>query len=196
MNLGISSAQSTTWKRFKAQHIVAAAGVALAVSALIGGVSLRESKSTPSAPRSAAPASFARQAPLPDTFVYIVGSQAEAAELTSGIANASEEAVDSTFRQVFVVDSLKAEVDLATMQGELFLAGTAEKVRIVDLRGGARVPAFDSRPAEYVQVVTPEAEMLSTGLTPSWPTTIADRPVYIQVVTPEAELLSTGMSLP
>jgi hypothetical protein len=38
--------------------------------------------------------------------------------------------------------------------------------------------------------------MLSTGLTPSWPTTIADRPVYIQVVTPEAELLSTGMSLP
>ena len=194
MNLGISNSQVSTWKRIKTQHLIAAAGVALAVSVVIGGVSLRDGKSTPAAPRSVAPASIARQAPLPETFVYIVGSQAEAAELTSGIANASEEVVDSTSRQVFVVDSLKAEADLATMQGELFLAGTADTVRIVDLRGGAPLPAFGSRPAEYVQVVTPEAEMLSTGLTPSWATTIADGPVHIQVVTPEAEMLSTGIN--
>ena len=196
MNLGISNTQSTNWKRIKTQHVIAAAGVALAVSALIGGISLRESNPAPSSPRAAAPASIARQAPLPETFVYIVGSQAEAAELTSGIANASEEAVDSASRQVFVADSPEAEANLLTMQGEIVLAGTADAVRIVDLRGGAPFPASDSRPAEYVQVVTPEAELLSTGLTPSWPTTSADRPVYIQVVTPEAEMLSAGMNLP
>jgi hypothetical protein len=196
MNLGISNTQSINWKRIKAQHVIAAAGVALAVSAVIGGVSLRQSNSSPATPRSASPASIARQAPLPETFVYIVGSQAEAAELTSGIANASEEAVDSASRQVFVADSPEADANLVTMLGELMAAGTAENVRFVDLRGGAPVPAFDSRPAEYVQVVTPEAELLSTGINPSWQTTTADRPAYIQVVTPEAELLSTGMSLP
>jgi hypothetical protein len=196
MNLGISNAQVGTWKRIKTQHIIAAAGVALAVSAVIGGVSLRQSNSSPATPRSSSPASISRTAPLPQSFVYVVGSQAEAAELSSGIANASEEAVDSASRQVFVADSPEAEASLLTMQGELALAGTAQSVRFIDLRSGASVPAFESRPADYVQVVTPEAELLSTGLTPSWPTEIADRPVYIQAVTPEAEMLSVGMNLP
>jgi hypothetical protein len=195
MNLGISNTHSTNWKRFKAQQIAAAASVGLAVAAAVGGLTLRDSNPAPG-PRSASPASIARQAPLPETFVYVVGSQAEAAELTSGIANASEETGSTANRQVFIVDSLKAEADLVTMQGELALAGTAENVRIVDLRGGAPVTAFDSRPSPYVEVVTPEAEILSTGLIASSAPTIADRPAYVEVLTPEAEMLSTGMSLP
>ena len=196
MNLEISNAQAGTWKRIKAQHIIAAAGVALAVSAVIGGVTIRNDNSAPSAPSVASPASISRPAPLPETFVYVVGSQAEAAELSSGIANASQEAVDSASRHVFVADSPEAEASLLTMQGELDQAGTAQSVRFIDLRSGASVPAFESRPADYVEVVTPEAELLSTGLTPSWPTEIADRPVYIQAVTPEAEMVSAGMNLP
>jgi hypothetical protein len=193
VNLGISNSNSATWKRFKVQQIAAAASVGLAVAAAVGGLTLRDSNPAPSSPRAASPASIARQAPLPETFVYVVGSQAEAAELTSGIANASEETGSTANRQVFIVDSLKAEADLVTMQGELALAGTADSVRIVDLRGGAPVTAFDSRPAEYVQVVTPEAEVLSTGINPSWQTAPAE---YVEHVTPEAEMLSTGMSLP
>jgi hypothetical protein len=129
MNLGISNTHSTSWKRFKAQQIAAAASVGLAVAAAVGGLTLRDSNPAPSSPRAAAPASIARQAPLPETYVYIVGSQAEAAELTSGIANASEEAVDGASRQVFVVDSLKAEHDLLTMHGELVLAGGKTSLR-------------------------------------------------------------------
>jgi hypothetical protein len=202
MNLGISNTHSTSWKRFKAQQIAAAASVGLAVAAAIGGLTLRDNPA-PSSPRAAAPAPIARQAPLPETFVYVVGSQAEAAELTNGIANASEEAVDGASRQIFVVDSLKAEGDLLTMQGELVLAGTAENVRFVDLRDSAPIPAFDSRPKATTAPFSGSlglndyAGMEVAGVPSTKATTAnADGPVYTQVVTPEQEMLSTGMSLP
>ena len=50
MNLGISNTQFGTWKRIKAQHIAAAAGVALAVSAVIGRPCVTPSRNDSSKP--------------------------------------------------------------------------------------------------------------------------------------------------
>jgi len=145
MNLGIST-QGNTWKRIKNQHIIAAAGVALAVSAVIGGVAIRDSGSSSSAPRSAAPASVSQPAPQPQTFVYVVGSQAEAIELQNAFTGAALESGVDTYRHVMVVDSAETEEGLQIMQGELLQAGTADSVTIVDLRPGApAAQAFSSR---------------------------------------------------
>ena len=144
MNLGIST-QGNTWKRIKKQNIVAAAGIALAVSALATGVVLRDT--TPSGgPIATSPASISRQAPVPQTFIYLVGSQEQAAELTAGFANAAVETGADALRQAMVIDSPEAEASLQTMLGELSEAGTAGSVNIVDVRPGApSAGALESR---------------------------------------------------
>jgi hypothetical protein len=144
MNLGIST-QVSNWKRIKNQHIIVAAGIALAVSALATGVVLRDT--TPSGgPKATSPASISRQAPLPQTYIYLVGSQEQAAELTAGFANAAVETGADALRQAIVIDSPEAEASLQTMIGELSQAGTAGSVNIVDVRPGApSADVFSSR---------------------------------------------------
>jgi hypothetical protein len=134
MNLGISNTQVAVWKRIKTHHIFMAAGVALAVSALITGVSLRNDASAPGTTGVAAPASISHEAPLPQSFVYLAGSQAEADALEAAIATSSLESGDAGYKFVMVVDSAEAEGQLQTLMGELDAAGTAGSVTIVDQR--------------------------------------------------------------
>ncbi len=141
MNLGISNTQVSTWKRIKTQHIVAAAGVALAVSALVGGLAIRDSGSSSSSFRAAGQASVSQPAPQPQTFVYVVGSQAEAGELQNAFSGAELESGVDIYRIVIVVDSAEVEAGLQIMQGELVQAGGSNFVSMVDLRAAA--PATD-----------------------------------------------------
>jgi hypothetical protein len=147
-----------------------------------------------------------------------VGSQAEAEELRQAFATAGSEIGDNSLRSVFVVDSAEAEASLLVAHGELMMVGNGT---IVDLRAGLPVRDFVSRPeyvevvtpeaellsagmsiswqaadgrAEYVEAVTPEAELLSTGVNPSWQTTFADEQEYVETLTPEMEMLSAGMN--
>jgi len=148
MNLGIST-QGNTWKRIKNQNIVVAAGIALAVSALATGVVLRDT--TPSGgPKATSPASISQQAPLLQTYIYLVGSQEQAAELTAGFTGAALESGVDSFRQVFVVNSPEAEASLQTMIGELAQAGNAGSVYFVDVRPGAPEQDVFSGPSDVV----------------------------------------------
>ena len=194
MNLGIGNAQSATWKRIKTQHIAAAASVGLAVAAAVGGLTLRDSTSSTS-PSPVSPASITRPAPQPETFLYVVGSQAEAIELQDSFATAALESGVDIQRYIFVADSPEAEAALQVMQAELMQAGPGAAT-VADLRFGGPVQGIGS-PADYSQVVTPEAEALSTGVNPSGQTAPVSRPVeYVEFLTPEAEMLSAGMTLP
>jgi hypothetical protein len=134
MNLGISNTQVSAWKRIKTQHIAAAAGVALVVSALVAGFSLRNDSATPGAPQATAPSTINQPSPQPQSFVYVVGGQAEAEALVPGLATSAQERGDGAYASIMVVDSLAAERDLQIMLGELELSGQAGAVTVVDLR--------------------------------------------------------------
>jgi hypothetical protein len=132
MNLGITNSQASTWKRIKTQHIATAASAALLVSALVGGISFRNENS-PGVSRAGSPVA-ASQPAQPQSFLYVVGSQAEADALLQGIATGGLDAGDSAYRNVMVVDTPAAAQDLRIMQGELELSGQANAVTVVDLR--------------------------------------------------------------
>jgi hypothetical protein len=183
MNLGISNSQVSTWKRIKTHHIAVAAGVALAVSAVVSGASIIKDTGSSPAPRASVPASF-RSVPQPQTFIYVVAGQAEATQLEQGLATASLES-GSEFNHTVVVADPQNE---AAMMGDLMLAANTSTVTVIDLRGGPAVQAIGSQ-AEFSQVLTPEAEMLSTGMN------AAQAPAYSQIIIAEAEILSTGLNV-
>jgi hypothetical protein len=142
MNLGISSTQVSTWKRIKSQHLIAAAGIALAVSVTVAGVSIRDGSRSPSGPRVAPPAASQQQSRPAETLLYIVGSQADATSLYAAFNEAASLENDDAVRHVVVAGPGLGQAELYTLEGELYSALLAG-VTIIDLRA----PPADIRPA-------------------------------------------------
>jgi hypothetical protein len=137
MNLQISSHKDSAWKRVKTQHIALSAAAALAASALIGGVAVREHNpagtvpSQPAAP-SAGSLNDTRNTPA-QALIYVVGNTAHAEELRNAIATAALEDVSGGHREVLHVDSPRAEAELQIRQGELLSVPNTGTI-LIDLR--------------------------------------------------------------
>jgi hypothetical protein len=120
MNLAITNTSARTWKAVKAHYIIAAAGVALALSSVIGAASLSIdwSGSGSAASRSVPPA--VASADQRYVTYYLVGSEAER-ELV--IASENEAALEREF----------AGVDRSNTAYTVLVAGTPTEVLNADI---------------------------------------------------------------
>jgi hypothetical protein len=123
MNFAIARTQAIGWKRLKVGYVVAAAALALALTAAVGIAFTRDGGSGP-----ANPASISQPAPLAgfkasQTYVYVVGSQEEAVELEGALDEARTMALTNDFYEVLVVDTLEAEASYQLSLRELADAG-------------------------------------------------------------------------
>jgi hypothetical protein len=137
MNFAIGKTQATGWKRLKVGYVVAAAALALAVTAAVGIAFARDGGSGPSAaPSIVQPAPQARLQP-PLTYIYVVSSQEEAIPLETMLDEARTLAITNDLYEVLVVDTPEAEASLQLAQKELAdagLPGTPSGVTLVDTR--------------------------------------------------------------
>ena len=133
MSLTINSATFGTWKRMKAQYVVAIAGAALALSVAIGVGAWQVSDSGGSAKTS--PAAAAQPAAVGSHVIYVVDSPEEAQAVAAFEMAASQagqpvgrfEIIDASG----VNDASFSELMSYTLQA----AQAGESVQVFDLRG-------------------------------------------------------------
>jgi hypothetical protein len=135
MNFAIGRTQAIGWKRLGVRHVVAAAALALGISAAAAIAFTWDGGS-----ESSGPASISQAAPLAgfkasQTYVYVVGSQEEAVNLERAFNEADG---DTNFLyEVLVVDTPEAEANFQLAQRELSDAGLSSNspgLVIVDTR--------------------------------------------------------------
>jgi hypothetical protein len=142
MNLTFGNAASNTWKSLKVQHIAAAAGIALAVSAAIGIVSWKSQTPAPEAVSSRSSWTAVAQPASPRVVFYLAASEEQAAMQRDALRLAAIEASssgmpDSGVRALVLVpasaEDVVALLAAVANAGQEDTSGT--QYEIVDLRG-------------------------------------------------------------
>jgi hypothetical protein len=133
MNFAIGRTQAIGWKRLKVGYVVAAAALALAITAAVGIAFTRDGGSGSSGASIAQSATQGRVQPS-QAYIYVVGSQEEAIRLEMGI---DESLTPNVSHEVLVVDTPEAEASFQLMQKELNdlqLSGALQGVTLIDTR--------------------------------------------------------------
>jgi hypothetical protein len=135
LNFAIGNTQALGWKRLKLGYVVAAAALALAVTAAAGIALTRDGSSGQSGPSNITQPEVSGRVQQSQTYIYVVGSQEEAVNLERAF-NEADGGTNFLF-EVLVVDTPEAETSFQLAQRELSdagLSGNSPGLVIVDTR--------------------------------------------------------------
>jgi hypothetical protein len=135
MNFAIARTHAIGRKRLKVGYVVAAAALALALTAGVTIAFTRDGDSGPSGSASIAQSTAQERVEPSQAYIYVVGSQQEAIAL-EGAFNEVDVGTDVLY-EVLVIDTPEAEASFLLTQKELNdlqLSGALQGVTLIDTR--------------------------------------------------------------